>query len=73
MDIELLLDDKGKVITPPENIVDSMANLELARVTYICYRHGIHPRGSTRGSTAGDAEPRLCLRGAIGLGVAMQD
>ena len=47
MDIELLLDDKGKVILPPENTVDPMTYLQLARVAYLCYRHGIHPRKMT--------------------------
>ena len=47
MDIELLLDDKGKVISPPENTVNPMTHLQLARVAYLCYRHGIHPRKLT--------------------------
>ena len=47
MDIELLLDDKGKVISPPENTVDPTTHLQLARVAYLCYQHGIHPRKLT--------------------------
>ena len=47
MDIELLLDDKGKVITPPESAVNPRTHLQLARVAYLCYQHGVHPRKMT--------------------------
>ena len=47
MDIELLLDDEGKVITPPESTVNPTTHLQLARVAYLCYRHGVHPRKMT--------------------------
>ena len=47
MDIELLLDDKGKAISPPENTVNPMTYLQRARVAYLCYRHGIHHRKMT--------------------------
>ena len=47
MDIELLLDDEGKVIAPPENTVNPMTHLQLARVAYLCHQHGVHPRKMT--------------------------
>ena len=47
MDIELLLDDEGKLISPPENTANPMTHLQLARVAYLCYQHGIHPRKMT--------------------------
>ena len=47
MDIELLLDDEGKVITPPKNTADPVAHLQLAREAYLCYWHGVHPRKMT--------------------------
>ena len=47
MDIELLLDDRGEVIIPPESTTDPMTHLQLARVAYLCYQHGVHPRKVT--------------------------
>ena len=46
MDIELLLDNEGKVIVPPESTVDHTTDmyLHLARVAYLSCQNGVHPQ-----------------------------